>query len=475
MSALPIAVAGVLVLVRSYIFVAHEHAHFDSDQAIVGLMARHLAHFEAFPLFFYGQQYLLGVEAWIAAPFLLVLGTSVAALKLPLLLINLVVAGLLVRLLVDEEGLAPWQALAASVFFVVPPVITASRLLEAQGANIEPFLYVLLLWILRGRPVAFGVVFGIGVLHREFTAYAVVALLVRAAWRRTLFTRSAFRMGVRGAAAAVLVWTAVLLLAPLASNSGAAARPRGLQSVVLADVPRRMASLVTENVAVLVGVRRDPLERFNITSTLHTGHAWLAVLLAAALAAAAARLALHLYAPPTAPPAPSSGFAAYLALIGVQALVTHGVVSGGGDMLIRYTLLGLLLPIALLAAWMRRETSLRVRWTILAGIGVWSGAMLEDHAALLREYAVRRPPNVYRELAETLIDRRVTAGRAEYWTAYHVSFLTAERVALDATLFSRIASYRARAAETHPDHAVYVSDVPCPGGHQVRRWYLCAP
>ena len=46
--------------------------NFDSDQAIVGLMAKHLSELQTFPLYFYGQGYMLGVEAWIAAPFFLV-------------------------------------------------------------------------------------------------------------------------------------------------------------------------------------------------------------------------------------------------------------------------------------------------------------------------------------------------------------------------------------------------------------------
>ena len=41
---------------------------FDSDQAIFGLMAKHLSELRALPVFMYGQNYILGVEAWMAAP-----------------------------------------------------------------------------------------------------------------------------------------------------------------------------------------------------------------------------------------------------------------------------------------------------------------------------------------------------------------------------------------------------------------------
>ncbi len=43
------------VLLRGAVFVWWEQASFDSDQAVTGLMAKHLSEGLAFPLFFYGQ------------------------------------------------------------------------------------------------------------------------------------------------------------------------------------------------------------------------------------------------------------------------------------------------------------------------------------------------------------------------------------------------------------------------------------
>src|SRR5687768_10625145 len=64
-----VAVLVVAVVVfRSAVLVFWEQSNFDSDQAIVGLMAKHLAELRAFPLFYYGQSYMLAVEAWLAAP-----------------------------------------------------------------------------------------------------------------------------------------------------------------------------------------------------------------------------------------------------------------------------------------------------------------------------------------------------------------------------------------------------------------------
>src|SRR6266545_7416481 len=80
--------AGVVtlaVLFRSVLLLAWPLAAFDSDQAITGLMAKHLAELRAFPVFYYGQNYLLAVEAWLAAPVFAVAGVSATALRLPLL------------------------------------------------------------------------------------------------------------------------------------------------------------------------------------------------------------------------------------------------------------------------------------------------------------------------------------------------------------------------------------------------------
>ena len=86
-----------LVAVRSVAMLAYERLDFDSDQAIVGLMAKHLSELKTFPLFFYGQHYMLGVQAWIAAPFFWLGGPTLAMLRMPLVIVNGVVAVWLLR------------------------------------------------------------------------------------------------------------------------------------------------------------------------------------------------------------------------------------------------------------------------------------------------------------------------------------------------------------------------------------------
>src|SRR2546430_341877 len=61
--------------------------------------------------------------------------------------------------------------LAASRFIIPTPIIAANFL-----QSVEPLLYVLLLWELRYRPFAFGVLLAFGFLQREFTLYALPAV-----------------------------------------------------------------------------------------------------------------------------------------------------------------------------------------------------------------------------------------------------------------------------------------------------------
>jgi hypothetical protein len=163
------AVALSLILVRSIVFVFWNQTHFDSDQAITGLMAKHISEGRAFPVFWYGQNYMLAVEAWLAAPVFKIAGVSVVALKLPLVIANCVIALLLLRLLEREVGLRPVAALVPTLFFILPAPATAAMFLFANGGTVEPLLYVLLLWIARARPGWCGLIFGIGFVHRAFT------------------------------------------------------------------------------------------------------------------------------------------------------------------------------------------------------------------------------------------------------------------------------------------------------------------
>ena len=166
--------AVLLVLLRSVVFLVWEHIDFDSDQAIVGLMAKHLSEFRTFPLFFYGQNYMLGVQAWFTAPFFWIARPSVALLKTPLVILNATAAVLLIRTISGQLGVRPAVAFVAALPFIAPtPPVAGSYLQTLGSSGIEPLIYIVLLWYLRSRPVAFGALLAVGFLHREFTMYSM--------------------------------------------------------------------------------------------------------------------------------------------------------------------------------------------------------------------------------------------------------------------------------------------------------------
>ena len=127
------AVLVLVVVLRSIVFVFWEQSFFDSDQAITGLMAKHLIEGRAFPVFFYGQNHMLGVDAYLAAPVFAVAGVSVTTLKLPLLVLNIGVALLLLRTLERDVGLRPYLALVPVLFFALPSPAAASEMLAPYG------------------------------------------------------------------------------------------------------------------------------------------------------------------------------------------------------------------------------------------------------------------------------------------------------------------------------------------------------
>ena len=73
--------------------------------------------------------------------------------------------------------LRPAIGFVAALPFIMPtPVIAGSFLQTLGSSGVEPLLYVLILWMLRSRPFAFGALLAFGFLHREFTMYALPAL-----------------------------------------------------------------------------------------------------------------------------------------------------------------------------------------------------------------------------------------------------------------------------------------------------------
>ena len=218
-----LGVAAALTLWRAAVYLLFEQVGFDSDQAIVGLMAKHLSEGRAFPLFLYGQTYMLAVEAWTAVPFFLIGGATVGALRFSMLAWNIAFAVLLVVGLQRDAGLRGWTALVPALFFLTAPVSISGQLLAAQAGTIEPFVYIAALWFLRRRPLWFGIVLAIGFRNREFTIYALPALVALQLVSGEL-TRERLRGWLLSAVVFCGVWESIEALKPFADFTGPGTR-----------------------------------------------------------------------------------------------------------------------------------------------------------------------------------------------------------------------------------------------------------
>ena len=94
-----------------------------------------------------------------------------------MLLMNLGVVTMLWYGLRAERTSRAGTALAV-LPFAVPSVVVSSRLVEHAGGNIEPFVFLLLAFLLRARPIALCLVLGVAVMNREFVLIGFVALLI---------------------------------------------------------------------------------------------------------------------------------------------------------------------------------------------------------------------------------------------------------------------------------------------------------
>lgn len=479
------ALAVLLVLFRSFVPTWYEGFNFDSDQAVVGLMAKHLSELRNFPLFYYGQNYMLGVEAWLAAPLFVIGHPSVFLLRLPLVAINCGVAVALIAGLVRSVHIRPSLAFVATLPFVMPAPVVASRLLDLYS-NIEPLLYVLALWALRDRPFLFGALFGVAYLQREFTVFAVPALLAVKALDGTLLTRATLARLIRAAVAFAVVWIVMDVLKRHLNSYGPPAG--GLQTGPLILQMRmlmlricvtpqallaRFDSFFFDCLPDLFGLRRLPLTSLgvnSVNSTMTSG----SIVIAWTLGIVAAVMLMF---PGKARPRHDSGFCWYLGLIGVQAVLAYpfscDIVPGVPGVL-RYVLLALLIPIACFAWYVTREHARGTTAIVVCGFVVCAAINFRDNLSVLHEYRTHPPPNKFRALTDYLVARQIKYATAPYWDSYIVDFMSQEQVIVASTGKVRITEYQ-QLVDEHRDIAVHIQRMPCSGDVHFDAWCLTGP
>jgi hypothetical protein len=148
----------LLVLAALYrlTLVLHGWPSLDSDEAIVGLMARHILHNGEFPNFFWGQLYLGTLQAYFAAALFAVFGSSLVALRLPVLLLTL---GLLAAVyLLGRAAFGRAAGLVTLAWLALGPPYPLIREIVAVGGHQEMLLCAALLllgvWYRLRQPLA---------------------------------------------------------------------------------------------------------------------------------------------------------------------------------------------------------------------------------------------------------------------------------------------------------------------------------
>jgi hypothetical protein len=484
-----IAAAGVLVaavLLRSWFLLAFDESYFDSDQAIVGLMAKHLLERRALPLFFYGQEYMLAVEAWLMVPLFAALGPTVFALRLTIVLLNCVAALTLWWLLVRDARMHLWLAVVAVLPFALAPVITSAHLSEAQGGNIEPFLWVLIAWMVRERPIALGVVSGMAFLNREFTVYALPALFLVQLVQAGREFAPLLRRWAMTAVAFVVVFQAVNALKPHADllgpgSAGVAVSPGRQDNVSLllertnvnaAALPARFRTLATEYLPLLTGLNDFRPNLISIGSDAHVGWRELAMPVAIVLSVLLAWLMVEML---WQRKVDAAAFPIFLLIVGGEAALVYALTRDLSIFTFRYGLLAAFLPVAVAALALQNSRPVLMR--SIAGVlfGVLAGAALIDHVTVLQRAAVAPPPPRLAPIADRLVARGVRLARSDYWRAYAITFLAGERVKVASRDLQRILEYQVL-ADTSGSGVVIVQPTPCDGQRPfdvVGDWHLC--
>ena len=132
-------------------FLTNNHFAIDSDEAIVGLMAKHIAEGQAIPTFYYGQHYMGSLEAICVAALGSVVGFENYTLKLVPLAFYLIFL-LLVYLFTKE--LSNYRAgLIAALYTAISPIAFVLWSTKARGGFIEVITIGLLAFYLLVRAV----------------------------------------------------------------------------------------------------------------------------------------------------------------------------------------------------------------------------------------------------------------------------------------------------------------------------------
>ena len=488
---LALAAVALVVVARGVPFMA-AGVRFDADQAIVGLMAKHISERRAFPIYFYGQDYLLALEAYAAAPVMWLLGPTEVALKLPVLAMNVVTAVLIAWHAARGVGLAPWLAAASALPFALPPIVIGSRVMDAMGGNIETPFYALLLWTLRGTRWPFAIVTAIALAHRELVAYALVTLAGLDVLRGGGRSRETWTRWAAAAIAVIALQGALHLARPYAAMFGPGTEARyypplmssanivgGQICLDTTQWPARLEALAREHLPLMTGGRPGPLVDLGVSTGIGQGRpglfGWTLALIVAGLGAALVSRGRDVApAAPATDAVPGTWLPAFLAISGLVSIAVYTLVSCAPmtTHTLRYDLLTVFIPAGAVMAGLRHPQR-TVRAALVTALLVQTWPAIDDYRVLAGEIVGGHWPDPRGTAAAALVAR----GPAAYWGDFRIAdlltFRGGERFTIATTASARIEAY---AVQANRAAAGVIKVGPCPGGERLADGvWLCPP
>ena len=145
--------AVLLAVILKAILLAANTVPFNSDEAVVALMARHILR-GARPVFFYGQSYMGSLDAWLAAAAFKILGEGVLPVRL--VQVGLYIGYLLSLWLLARSLFTDRLPATLAVFLgAVPVVLVTTYTTASLGGYGETLVFGnLILWL--GYEIAYG-------------------------------------------------------------------------------------------------------------------------------------------------------------------------------------------------------------------------------------------------------------------------------------------------------------------------------
>jgi 4-amino-4-deoxy-L-arabinose transferase-like glycosyltransferase len=412
---------------------------FNSDEAIVGLMARHILQ-GRWPVFFYGQAYMGSLDATLVAGAFGAFGTKVIGIRIVQCLLYL--GTVATTMLLAQRYLGSKRAaVAAGLLMAIPTVNVTLYSTVSLGGYGEALLLGNLLLLLtlhiNDHPtnawpyVAWGLLAGLGLWAFGLTlVYALPAgiLLGRRLWRdpSKLWSKALGLLGGMLIGAAPWIWSAALQgIGPLLSELGGSAIAVERDSGALTGILGRLINLVVFGSTVAVGLRPP------------WAISWLALPLAPIALGFWMGVMLHAR---DGLRKPWKGRALRWLLVGVCAVLALSFILTpfGGDPSGRY-FLPLAVPMALLGADFlerlyrlsgRRLVNILLSLVLLFNLWGTIQALLQSPTGLTTQFdPVAQIDHDYdAELIDFLEQKGEHSGYTNYWVSYPLAFLSSEEL-----------------------------------------------